>query len=236
MKKLLGIITVVTFILLPMTAQSAEQDSSQRKELATNSIESHLDGERYITRIEAAISLLEALTAASETSFSTWDDCYIDDGSGGYVFNPGDTTIYPNIFYLSKAICKPTFTDISALDRHSLISLAILQNLQIVSGLGDNTFHPNDCLTYGQAAVLFTLSHHGGQEYINTAKYPQDYIEDISNTWVSLSPGIPSMELKPDGLMLKSEFYNALYHDFIYQVDSAHYTKFPFIMAYKAAS
>jgi hypothetical protein len=233
MKKMFLILLTAIVLLFPTVSRAEEPYVNPRQVEAKKAFDAHFDGEQYITRIEAAISLLEALVDFTETDFTTWDSCYFENNNGGYTLNIIENVIYPNVFMLSKSITKPTFTDISSLNRHELIGIAILQNLFVVSGFGDNTFRPNEYLTYGQSGVLFACAHHGGQEYVNNYKYPESYMEHLDNTWIITS--IRALETNPNCLIPKKDFYYALYYNFIFGVDSMTSNKFPFKMPWSVS-
>jgi len=114
--------------------------------------------EKYITRIQAIDTLLEAVIRKCGNGFTPWEECYADDGDGGYKLDMGRNTEYPLIYALYPQLSTLGFSDISGLSRRDRIALSLVLNMNLITGFDNGVFHPNDYLTYRQTIRMLSCT------------------------------------------------------------------------------
>jgi len=125
---------------------------------AINTITSISASQTNISRIDAVTALLDTVVRISDPNYVSWNDCYTDDGKGGYNINMADRTDYALIYALYPHLSPAPFSDLSGMTQNQRIALFLGYNSQIVCGYGDNSFKPNDYLTYAQAIKMIVWS------------------------------------------------------------------------------
>ena len=148
--------------------------------------------ENYITRINAVTMLIDAVIRTSGSQYVSWDDCYVEDGKGGYNLDMGDRTEYALIYALYPHLASVPFNDIAGLTKHQKIALSLAYNSQIITGFSDKTFRPNDYLTYMQAIKIIVWACSFGYEYKDYDQ-PLDFYQIAVNNNISDSAPISGL-------------------------------------------
>jgi len=73
--------------------------------------------------------LIDAVIRTSGSEYVSWDDCYIDDGKGGYNLDMGDRSAYALIYALYPHLEAMPFRDVSSMTKHQRTALALAYNV-----------------------------------------------------------------------------------------------------------
>ena len=138
------------------------------------------DNNEYLTRLQAAEEIIKTLyLSGGETNFSFENDYFTDTGNGGYIrFEPNEELLqggYPILCELYAEADGCAFSDISE-ENGNLSEFTILAGaMGVVKGFDDNTFRPDNYVTYNEAVTMVVRSFTFGR-LTDFYTYPEDYI------------------------------------------------------------
>jgi large subunit ribosomal protein L29 len=185
MKKILGfsLITIIIIFTMTISVFAASNDG-------------------FITRASAVQKIVRSLYTTDKTKDFAFEENYCVHENGYAHFVPIDAAKgYPILCELYNSVDGSGFTDVSGMNDDAIF-ITLAKAMGIINGNGDNTFAPDDFLTYDQAVKMIVCIIGYGEQYAEEkGGYPAGYIAVADDFGIT-----KGMSFQGDGKISNEDF------------------------------